>query len=781
MDTRQIKWESPPFIDLPSSFINDLNSFNISSLENFIPQLLWNRNIRTLDQLKNFLDFSSYESISILEIWNEAIPSIHRLKTAIENKEKVMICGREGINNIIGTSLLWEGLGNFLIPYIQINYYIPSYSTKCHGFNNAMIRQLAIEEVSLIISCGVKDFNLQDITYAKSLGIDIIAIGRNININNLHDTLYTIDSCSLSENHPFFDLSETPLAYKLIEALHIKISNIPNNNLDSLLDLVAINSISTLLTSNTELRYLTKKGIQNLEKQLKNPSRPGIAYLLYLCKLSGSRPTDIYSGIGSRINSICCVNKSSSFLVELLTNKNKDYSEKLALEAELSNIRCNNLLQHIIRNIRQTLKDVDLLTTQVIVLEDPEWESEILRLIVQEVSREYDKPTILLTNAECKESKQQNLIFSKGYAFSSNNVNTYKLISSQRDLLYSFYGEEHSNLIDLSLKTENVSLFRDRVNQYLRQEFVEINIVQSIIKADLTVTVSQLGQSLFRELKILEPYSINNLIPKLLIKNCHLKISKSRNRKHVKNNTLKYIKAEFTIYDSSSTEGFSGVWWGHSREELQVKEDKKFDVIVELSYNNLQPENYEIRLVEMREISHSHNLSTIKKTKIKLLDYRNNNKVIPNSMENESVNICPVDWLELLRLYDKSCKNQQSLVLSYSHSIDSSSMSTIQKAIDIANFLSCNDKKITRKNLQEILSLSDFSLTLTLSFLEKFGFLINKNNERLSFHAVINTNSQYKVLLQKLTEVIEEENFKKRYFIQIPIEILEQILAHGSP
>ncbi|KFF40926.1 MAG: hypothetical protein ucyna2_01260, partial [Candidatus Atelocyanobacterium thalassa isolate SIO64986] len=40
---------------------------------------------------------------------------------------------------------------------------------------------------------------------------------------------------------------------------------------------------------------------------------------------------------------------------------------------------------------------------------------------------------------------------------------------------------------------------------------------------------------------------------------------------------------------------------------------------------------------------------------------------------------------------------------------------------------------------------------------------------------------QYKVLLQKLTEVIEEENFKKRYFIQIPIEILEQILAHGSP
>lgn len=779
MDTGQITWQSPSLVDLPPSFTNILSSFNISPQENFISQILWNRNIRTVDQLKTFLDCDSYESLSIFEGWSEVIPSVYRLKAAVQNKEKVIICGKEGLNSIISTSLLWEGLGNFLIPYTQLNYYIPSYSTRCHGFNTASIKQFAIEEVNLIITCGIKDFSLQDLSLAKSFGIDIIAIGRNINPVNLKDLIYTIDSYSLSVDHPFFDLSETSLAYKLIESLHTEIPKTPSDNLDNLLDLVAINSISTLLKLNIELRYLTKKGIQNLQKQLKNPSRPGIAYLLYLCKLSGNRPTDICFGIGSRINSVCCVNKSSSFLIELLTNKDKDYSEKLALEAELANIRCNNLQQYIIRNIRQTLKAIDLSITQVIVLENPEWESEILKLIVQEVSCEYNKPTILLTTVECKENEQQNLNFSKGYAYSSNNISSYELISSQHDLLYSFYGEEYSDLVDLSLSNENIPLFRERANQYLRQKYVEIDTSKSIVETDLTVTVSQLGQSLFRELKILEPYGIGNLVPKLLIKNCYLKISKNNNGKTFKNHNLKYVKTEFTLYDSSTKKGFPGVWWGHSKGELQNKEDIKYDVIVELGYSNLQPGNYEVRLIEIQEISH--HLDS-KKTRINLLDYRND-KITFNNINNGSFELfkfCPVDWSELLNIYEKSCKNFQDLALSYSFNVDSSSIDTIQKAIDIANFLSSNNQKITRKKLRKVLSLSDFSLDLMLDFLGKFGFLINKDNKKLSFRTIVSTKSQHQTFLQKLNEVIEEENFKKRYFSQISLEILEQVLTDGN-
>ena len=86
MDTGQITWQSPSLVDLPPSFTNILSSFNISPQENFISQILWNRNIRTVDQLKIFLDCDSYESLSIFEGWSEVIPSVYRLKAAVQNK-----------------------------------------------------------------------------------------------------------------------------------------------------------------------------------------------------------------------------------------------------------------------------------------------------------------------------------------------------------------------------------------------------------------------------------------------------------------------------------------------------------------------------------------------------------------------------------------------------------------------------------------------------------------------------------------------------------------------
>ena len=285
---------------------------------------------------------------------------------------------------------------------------------------------------------------------------------------------------------------------------------------------------------------------------------------------------------------------------------------------------------------------------------------------------------------------------------------------------------------------------------------------------------------MFRELKILEPYGIRNLVPKILVKNCCFKISKNKNSKQFQNNVLKYIKAEVTLYDSSSEKGFPGVWWGHYRKELQISEDKRYDAILELGYNKLQPGNYEVRLVEIKEASHCLYPSKVGKITVNLLDYRNSNQTFPNNIKNESVKFCPVDWQELFEIYSKSCKKQKNLSLLYSYSINLNSTGTIQKAIDIANFLSFVDKTIMKEKLQKALSLSNFSLMLVLNFLENFGFLINKNNEKLSFTLTKNTSDEYKILLQKLIEVIEEENFKKKYFTQIPIKILENFLVHGN-
>ena len=199
-----------------------------------------------------------------------------------------------------------------------------------------------------------------------------------------------------------------------------------------------------------------------------------------------------------------------------------------------------------------------------------------------------------------------------------DNIDLYKLVASQQYLLHRFGG--HPFAAGLSLPVENLSLFRESINQQLRQEIIDINTLSSTITADLVVTVSQLGQTLFRELKLLEPYGMGNPIPRLLIQNCWFEGLGNRNIKDAKNNKIQYIKTKFNIYDRSVEQGFPGIWWEHYQEELPQGQDKLCDAIVELDYNTYGQGRYEVRLIELRESLKVAENQPLQTTQISLID-----------------------------------------------------------------------------------------------------------------------------------------------------------------
>ncbi len=62
-------------------------------------------------------------------------------------------------------------------------------------------------------------------------------------------------------------------------------------------------------------------------------------------------------------------------------------------------------------------------------------------------------------------------------------------------------------------------MFRAAINQQYRQK-MGTELSQPRLQVDLVVTVAELGQALFQELKLLEPCGMGNPVPKLLIQNC---------------------------------------------------------------------------------------------------------------------------------------------------------------------------------------------------------------------------------------------------------------------
>ena len=774
----QFQWQVLPVVSLPSWFLDVVKTYCPNSSGNYAAQLLWSRGIQTLEQLQGFLDDRCYQPLSPFEFGYEMKQAITRLKLGIKNKEKVTIWGDFDADGITATSVLWEGLGQFFSPHLQLNYYIPNRATESHGLNISGIKKLAAEGTNLIVTCDTGSTNIEEINYAHSLGIDIIVTDHHTLPDERPDVVSIINPRYFSEDHPLFFLSGVAVAYKLIEALYLTLPDIPQSPLENLLDLVAIGLIADLVELKGDCRYLAQKGLQKLQKQLNNPTRPGVAYLLKLCKRTGDRPTDISFGIGPRINAISRIHGDAKFAVELLTSQDEKHCEKLAFETELANTRRKALQNNITKEVKKKLQGLDLSTTQIIVLEDPQWQSGVLGLVAGQIAKEYGRPTILLTTGETENMSDNGIKLARGSARSIHNIDLYQLVASQRSLLHRFGG--HPFAAGLSLPVENIPLFRESINQKLRQEAIDFNQLNSTNKADLVVTVSQLGQALFRELKLLEPYGMGNPIPRLLIQDCWFESLGNANIKDAKNNKIKYIKTKFNIYDRSLNKGFPGIWWEHYQEELPQGKEKRWDAIVELDYNTYGRGRYEVRLIDITESLVELNLRSKKFSKHSLIDYRNQTEFNITNLDVETLENCPISWSELQKNYQESIKNKHDLALTYSYKNEENSSTKIQKLVGIAKYLNRSQKTITKKQLKDKLLLSDRSLELALKFIENLGFLVTQNQQQVNINYHPDQQKDYELPKKELLEILEEEEFKREYFSQVPLETLQNFLNYDT-
>jgi single-stranded-DNA-specific exonuclease len=476
----------------------------------------------------------------------------------------------------------------------------------------------------------------------------------------------------------------------------------------------------------------------------------------------------------SRIQGDAC------FCVELLTTGDRNRAKILAEKAELANTRRKSLQKDIAKSVNNKLAKIDLSTTSVIVLDDPQWSSGVLGLVAGQIAQEYGRPTVLLTTAS-EGTGQENL--ARGSARSVNNIDLYQLLLSQSHLLHRFGG--HPFAAGLSIPVENLALFRDAINQELRQK-VNINLLTPVWEMDIIVTVADLGKNLFKELKLLEPCGMGNPVPKLLIQNCWF--TKVWNTsKNVKKQSINYIKTAFNICDRSFIKGFPGIWWGHNKEELPQGElEQLSDAIIELDWNDYTKQ-YEVRLIATRPSS-TNNSNNQNQTNFNgefILDCRGENRELLEQLsekETKLITQCPQSWDELEKEYKQAVIRGQKLALAYNQSTKLSTEQIWKKLIGIAKYLSRTGEIVTKPQLTRELEISDRLFHLALETLNKLGFQYQNDQEYLQFQ-IMSTSPQLSELelqtvIINFLAAVEEEKFQQQYFYQVSFEEIKTMLAH---
>ena len=248
---------------------------------------------------------------------NDMDIAVQRLNKALGKKERILVYGDYDVDGTTAVALVYKFLQQFSS---NIDYYIPDRNEDGYGISKKGVDYAYSTGVKLIIvlDCGIKA--IEEIAYAKSLGIDFIVCDHHVPDEQLPCAVAILNPKRSDSTYPYPHLSGCGVGFKFMQAFAMD-NGIPAEQLYSLLDLVAVSIASDLVPIMGENRILAYHGI----KQLNHSPSTGLKAIINVCGLSDREISinDIIFKIGPRINASGRVQKGK-MAVDLLIENNLD-------------------------------------------------------------------------------------------------------------------------------------------------------------------------------------------------------------------------------------------------------------------------------------------------------------------------------------------------------------------------------------------------------------------------------------------------------------------------
>lgn len=722
-------------------------------------QLVWQRGLRSPQAVTAFCDPQHY-SPTPPWAFAEMNLAVQRLLEARQLQERVAIWGDFDADGVTATAVLWEGLGQFF-DRDRLSFYIPNRLTESHGVSVAGIERLQADGISLIVTCDTGSTSLAAIARANELGIDVIITDHHTLPPERPPVVAMLNPRDFPTDHPLATLSGVAVAYKLIEALYLSEPDIPEQPLETLLDLVAIGLVADLVELRGDVRYLAQQGIE----RLKQKARPAVQLLLEQCKRAGDRAMDIAFGLGPRINAVSRVHGDASFCVEMLTEGDRELAKTYVAQTELANTRRKGIQAEVLRQARERLQHSDFSTDVAIVLASADWPAGVLGIVAGQLAREYHRPAFVFRVEGDRAS---------GSARSVAGIDLYQLLQQHETVIDNFGG--HPLAAGLRLPAENLPLLQQRLNHTLRQWF-PTGFPTAQLAIDLELTVSDLGQELFRELNQLEPFGMGNPVPKLLLRGARFDAGRNRNSRDAKGQTVRYIYTTFRLSDR--TDSIRGIWWGHYSYELP---QGLCDAVVELDYMGTQRDrassfDYQVRLIDVRAAVSSTDRPLYQFHPIDLRGKPEPDIQAQLAAISEPVILgtCPVNWTEVF----SRALPQRPFVLAYREPLQRSPQQAWSTLVGWAKSLAASGTAASRQRWIEALQVSARTFGLGLVALESAGFGVEAEGDRFSVSA--NGRSVGDVeAIERFQAAVAEEEFQRRYFYETDVEAIAAVLNHPA-
>lgn len=246
----------------------------------------------------------------------------------------------------------------------------------------------------IVLDCGIKA--IDEIAYAKSLGIDFIICDHHVPDETLPCAVAILNPKRRDNHYPYTDLSGCGVGFKFMQAF-AQSNGIEFNKLTSLLDLCAVSIASDIVPIMGENRILAYHGLRCLNT---NPSI-GLQAIVEVCGLSDRELTmnNIIFKIGPRINASGRMQNGKE-AVDLLVEKDFSAALEKAGRINLYNEARKDLDKQMTEEAIDRVKDLPGLDERrSIVIYSEDWHKGVIGIVASRLTEQYYRPAVVLTRS----------------------------------------------------------------------------------------------------------------------------------------------------------------------------------------------------------------------------------------------------------------------------------------------------------------------------------------------------------------------------------------------
>ncbi len=524
-----------------------------------IARLLVLRGLKTADEVHDFL-YPSLQQLHDPFLMKNMDKAVARLNRALGAKEKIMIYGDYDVDGTTAVALVYKYLQNI---YSNLEYYIPTRDDDGYGISIQSIDYAASIGVSLIIvlDCGIKA--IDEIAYAKSLGIDFIICDHHVPDDELPDAVAILNPKRVDSTYPFKHLCGCGVGFKFMQAF-AKNNGIPFSRLIPLLDFCAVSIAADIVPIMGENRILAFHGL----KQLNTAPSVGLKSIIEICGLTGREITmsDIVFKIGPRINASGRMQNGTE-AVDLLVERDLEKALAEANHINEYNEQRKDVDKQMTEEANQIVAKLESQKHHAsIVLYDENWKKGVIGIVASRLTELYYRPTVVLTNFNG---------VATGSARSVAGYDVYDAIKSCRDLLINFGG--HTYAVGLSLKIENIPEFRRRFQKYV-MEHIQPEQTEATLDINAVIDFKDVTKKLHNDLKKFAPHGPDNPKPLFCTRNVY-----DYGTSKVVGRQQEHIKLE--LVDSKSSNVLNGIAFGQSAAARYIKSKRSFDIVYTIEDN----------------------------------------------------------------------------------------------------------------------------------------------------------------------------------------------------